>query len=476
MAHVTRRQFLQSSLAASGAMLALNHRPSFGNVLGANDRVRVAIAGLNGRGRAHMSELAKMKDVEIAYLIDPDERTYAQAVKYVKDIAGNTPQTGKDIRTALDDKNIDAITVATPNHWHSLMTIWACQAGKDVYVEKPCSHNVHEGRIAVETARAHNCIVQHGTQSRSDSRWARITAAVRAGTYGPLRVARGLCYKKRPSIGFKKPSPPPPELDFNIWLGPAQEQPYHDNLVHYNWHWFWETGNGDIGNQGVHQMDIARWGIKDATLPTKVISLGGRFGYDDQGETANTQICLCDFGETKLIFEVRGLVDKNQVTNFFHFDDGAIRDDARFYKHGNDEGEPIPEVEYTMGPGDGNFGNFIAAVKSRKTEDLNAEILEGHYSSALGHLANVSYRLGEQAPFNKNTEIFGNDEAASETMASMLDHLRKENNLKLDDMNYQLGRLLTIDPVTETCVDDEEANKLLTREYRSGFEVPTQVA
>ncbi|MDA0835948.1 MAG: Gfo/Idh/MocA family oxidoreductase [Planctomycetota bacterium] len=475
MAHFTRRQFLGTSLTASGAMLTLGPRPSFGKVLGANDRVRVAIAGLHGRGRAHMAELAKMKDVEIVYLIDPDERTYAEAVKYVKDIAGNTPQTVKDVKTVLDDDSIDAITVATPNHWHSLMTIWACQAGKDVYVEKPCSHNVHEGRIAVETARKYDRIVQHGTQSRSDNRWARITAAARSGTYGPLRVARGLCYKRRGSIGFKKPATPPAELDFNLWLGPAPDQPYHENLVHYNWHWFWDTGNGDIGNQGVHQFDIARWGIKDGTLPTKVISLGGRFGYEDQGETANTQLTICDFGETKLIFEVRGLVASNTITDMFHFDDGTIRDDGKFYKKGSDTGEPIVDVDYHMGPGDGNFGNFIAAVKSRKKEDLNAEILEGHYSSALGHLANVSYRLGKQVPFNKNTEIFGNDEAASETMAAMLDHLRTENNLQLDDMNYQLGRLLTIDPVTETCIDDDEANQLLTREYRNGFEVPTEV-
>ncbi len=476
MSRFTRRQFLQSSLVTAGAAMTLTGRPAFGKVQGANDRIRVAIAGLHGRGRSHMAELAKMKDVEIAYLIDPDARQYAEAVKYVKDIAGNEPKTAKDIRTALDDKELNAVTVATPNHWHSLMTIWSCQAGKDVYVEKPCSHNVHEGRIAVETARKYNRIVQHGTQSRSDGRWAKITAAVRAGTFGQLRVARGLCYKKRPSIGNKPMGSAPPELDFNIWLGPAPEQPYHENLVHYNWHWFWDTGNGDIGNQGVHQMDIARWGIKDATLPKSVISLGGRFGYKDQGETANTQICLCDFGETKLIFEVRGLVDKNQVTNFFHFDDGTIREDAMFYKHGSDKGEPLPDVEYHMGPGDGNFGNFIAAVKSRKTEDLNAEILGGHYSSALGHLANMSYRLGTEVPFNQKTELFGDDEAASETMAGMLDHLRKENGLKLDDMNYKLGRMLTIDAASETCVGDDEANKLLTREYRAGFEVPSQVA
>ena len=237
----------------------------------------------------------------------------------------------QDIRRALDDKNLDAVSIATPNHWHSLMTIWACQAGKDVYVEKPCSHNIHEGRIAVETARKYNRIVQHGTQSRSNGDW--------AGDHGGHQIAASSanCWSRAAcatspgaSIGVQEPDcSPPPELDFNLWLGPAPEQPYHANLVHYNWHWFWDFGNGDIGNQGVHEMDIARWAIPGATLPKSVISLGGRFGYKDQGQTPNTQIAIIDYGDTQLIFEVRGLkttsTTAQDVGNIFHLEAGTIR-------------------------------------------------------------------------------------------------------------------------------------------------------
>lgn len=476
MTQLNRRRFLKTSLALAGSTFAISGTKSSGNVLGANDRIRIGVAGVHGRGRSHINGFAKQKNVEVIYLIDPDTRLYDRATKQVRDIAGNTPKTVQDVRQALDDSNLDAISIATPNHWHALMTIWACQAGKDVYVEKPCSHNVHEGRVAVQAARHYNRIVQHGTQSRSSGRWAQIVAAAQSGHYGPLKVARGVCYKKRPSIGFKETKPAPQGLDFNIWLGPAPEQPYHENLVHYNWHWFWDTGNGDIGNQGVHQMDIARWGIPGGKLPKNVISLGGRFGYTDQGETANTQLTVFDYGETQLIFEVRGLVPKNTITNVFHFEDGAIRADGRFYRNGSEKGEPLPDVESSRGPGDGAFGNFIAAVRSRNVGDLNADIEEGHYSSALCHLANVSYRLGSETPFDGKKKVFAGNEAASETFAQMEEHLAKDNGLKLESMTYQLGRRLEIDAETEKIINDSEANALLTRNYRSPFVVPEKIA
>src|SRR4029079_8860741 len=219
--------------------------------------------------------------------------------------------------------------------WHALMTIWACQAGKDVYVEEPASHNVHEGAIAVEAARTFNLTVQHGTQSRSSGSWAALAELAKSGKYGKLLVSRGLVYKSeagkpgtRGDIGFRPEKAPPSELDFNVWLGPAPKQPYHENLVHYRWHWFWDFGNGDIGNQGVHQMDIARWMIPDATLPKSVVSFGGRIGFKDQGETACTQVAVMDYGETQLIFEVRGLKSKTYPhaggsDNVLHFEAGT---------------------------------------------------------------------------------------------------------------------------------------------------------
>lgn len=480
MSRQSRRTFLSRSAGAAAAGLgawAFAAPKASARVLGANDAVRVAVAGLHGRGASHVSELLSIPGVHITYLVDPDVTTFADRVKAVEAAGQATPRTVQDIRQALDDPNVDCVTIATPNHWHALMTIWACQAGKDVYVEKPSSHNVHEGRIAVEAARRYNRIVQHGTQSRSSPEWAGAIEFIRAGKAGKLRVARGLCYKSRPSIGFKPVQTPPPELDFNLWLGPAPDMPFHRNLVHYNWHWFWATGNGDIGNQGVHQMDIARWGIPGATLPKKVISLGGRFGYEDQGETANTQLAFLDYGETQLIFEVRGLptegLHKQRVGNIFHCDEGLVIGNA-FYPKGSDGSETIPSAP--RGPGEGHMGNFIAAVRSRRQEDLNADILEGHYSSALCHLANISLRLGERVPFGSRPGSLLDNPEAEEALARMEEHLARGNGLKLEGMTYLLGRTLHIDIQAETIVDDSQAASLLTRHYREPFVVPEKLA
>jgi predicted dehydrogenase len=480
MSHSTRRQFLKTSLAAGATgLVTLAGTKSSGKVLGANETIRVGIAGLNGRGQSHLHEFARIPGVEITYLIDPDQKVLEARLKDLASLTGRAPQTVQDIRQALDDKELDVVTVATPNHWHSLITIWACDAGKDVYVEKPCSHNVHEGRIAVEMARAKKRIVQHGTQSRSDIDWAGAIDFIKSGKAGKLQVARGLVYKKRDSIGFKQPETPPDYLDFNLWLGPAPEQPFHRNLVHYNWHWFWDTGNGDIGNQGVHQMDIARWGIDGATFPKSVIGLGGRFGYEDQGQTPNTQIALFDYGDAQLIFEVRGLPTENyphaglQGDNVFHCEGGLVTRKNFYPKGGDDRSEPIPSAP--VGPGGGHFANFIAAVRSRNQAELNADILEGHYSSALCHLANISYRLGEKVPFNPQTKAFGDNKEAYETLARMEQHLMN-NDLKLNGESYLLGRKLAFDAKAERFVGDDEASRLLTRQYRKPFEVPEKVA
>jgi predicted dehydrogenase len=483
MSQLNRRQFLNRSLTAAGVVgagFAIGGTKSSGRVLGANDTIRIGVAGLNGRGESHVGAFSNMKGVEIAYLIDPDTRTYASRIKQIERRGGSTPQTVQDIRRALDDKNLDAVSVATPNHWHALITIWACQAGKDVYVEKPCSHNVHEGRIAVEAARKHDRIVQHGTQSRSEGHWARTVAVVRSGQLGKLLVARALCYKPRPSIGFKPNATPPEQIDFNLWLGPAPERPFNTNLVHYNWHWFWDFGNGDIGNQGVHQMDIARWMIPGATLPKSATSIGGRFGYKDQGETANTQITLFDFGDTQLIFEVRGLKTDGylgqKVGNIAHLEGGTIVDN-KFYPKGSSKAAPLPKVDSgPRRPGDSHFANFIAAVRSRKTDDLNADILEGHYSSALCHLANVSYRLGTEAPFHAKACAFGDNTEAYEALGRMEEHLSGGNRLALEDQTYRVGRKLTVDAKAESIVNDSEANALLTRHYRKPFAVPDKIA
>ncbi len=485
MSHITRRNFVKGSLAA-GAAFAISSTKSSGQIIGSNETILVGVAGINGRGNSHISAFSNMKNVRVAYLIDVDSRLFKGRVQKLEEKQGRAPQCVQDVRKALEDKDLDAISIATPNHWHSLMTIWACQAGKDVYVEKPLSHNVHEGRIAVETARKYNRIVQHGTQSRSGNLGEVIQALCKKGIYGKLLVARGLCYKRRNSIGFKEPKEPPAELDFDIWLVPAPKQPYHENLVHYNWHWFWDFGNGDIGNQGVHEMDKARWGIPGATLPTSVISVGGRLGYKDQGETANTQIAILEYGDVLLMFEVRGLpsakdakeMDKyfgQGVGNTYHFEKGVVAGN-RFYPDGKGEGEKLPVLELPERPEGDHFANFIACMRSRKVEDLRADVLVAHYSCVPIHLANASYRLGEEVPFTTEPKGFEGNKWGIEALERMAEHLKK-NGLDLKETTLRVGPKLTFDPKTEKFTGPlaDKANALITRKYRPPFVVPDKV-
>ncbi len=480
MSRQTRRTFLKRAAASAGvcATFTIAGTKASGQVIGANDTIRLGVAGINGRGRSHMGEFGSQDGVQITYLIDPDSRLFESRSESVKKRGGNTPTCVQDIRKALEDKDLDAVSIASCNHWHALLAIWSCQAGKDVYVEKPCSHNVFEGRKLVEAAAKYNCIVQHGTQQRSDANRQKSIAAVGSGKFGKLLISYGYASKPRGSIGFKQPEAPPAELDFNVWLGPAPEQPYHGNIVHYNWHWFWDFGNGEIGNQGVHQMDVARWAVEAATgqtLPKSVISLGGRFGYEDQGQTPNTQLSIFDFGEAKLFFEDYGLArgDNKRVDNEFYMEDGVIRG-GKFYPNGSDKGESLDDVEYTCHPG-GNFGNFINCVRSRKQEELNAPIDQGHLGAACCHLANTSYRLGELVPFNKKAAALGDDKDTVEAFETMKDHLGRQTEMNLEESQYRLGRKLTFDPKTEKYIGDPEANEFLTRPYRAPFVVPENV-
>jgi predicted dehydrogenase len=487
---------LKGTAVALGASYAIGGTKSSGRVIGANDTIRVAVAGLNGRGEAHVGALAGRPGVEIVALVDPDSRTFAKRVAQAEKKGNRTPKTVADVRRVLDDKDVDVLTIAAPNHWHALMTVWGCQAGKDVYVEKPCSHDPHEGRLAVEAARKHQRIVQHGTQGRSEPRWAEVAEIARTGKLGKLLLSRALCYKPRGSIGTQPDGTPPAELDFNLWLGPAADTPFNPNYVHYNWHWFWNFGNGDIGNQGVHQFDIARWMIPGATLPTSVTSLGGRFGYTDQGETPNTQLSVMQFGEnhTPLVFEVRGLKTGEyrgeMVGNILHFEAGTVTNHG-YFPHDSDAPAPLPQVDAQRGPGgNDHFGNFLAAVRSRKVEDLNAEILEGHYSSALCHLANIAYRVGiPESQFRDNPANRGASVRTLEVLASgntpmadavgrMLEHLTRDNGLSQGDLNFRIGPTLTFDPPAERFSGEhaEAANGLLSRAGRGPFVLPERIS
>jgi predicted dehydrogenase len=477
----TRRRFLKQTVAAGAAfpLFTIAGTKSSGRVLGANDVIRVGVAGIHGQGNAHIDQYLKLKNVQVTHLIDPDRSLFDSRSQKIREKGGNAPKVFQDIRKALEDKELDVISIAAPNHWHSLLTIWACQAGKDVYVEKPLSHNVSEGRRAVEAARKYGRMVQHGTQQRSSAGRANEIAAVQSGKYGPLRVSKGYCCKPRWSIGQKAHEPPPNDLAFDVWLGPAPAQPYHGNLVHYNWHWFWDFGNGDIGNQGVHEIDVARWAIKGATLPTKVWSLGGRFAYEDQGQAPNTQMAVYEYGDVLLLFEVRGLVDKHpdfklKVLNEYYTTEGMIAD-GKFHPRNGGAPEPLAKFDVKVTPG-GAWGSFLEVVRSRNVADLNADVEHGHYSSALCHLANISYRLGEKVAFDHKFRPLSDTREVAQTFENMRANLEGVG-VNLNQTRYQLGRVLEFDPKREQFAGpgSERANPLLTRDYRRPYVVPKQV-
>ena len=481
MTRSTRRTFLKQT-AALGATVAVPYLipPT---AFGANDAINIAVAGIHGRGGSHIQAYTSSKESRVTYLVDPDTRLFEGRVKSIEKKTGYKPQCVQDLRKALEDKSLDAVSIATCNHWHSLLAIWACQAGKDVYVEKPCSHNVFEGRKLVEAARKYNRIVQHGTQSRSSSKTAQEIAAVQSGVYGKLLVAKGYCCKPRWSIGFKPEMAPPAELDFDLWLGPAPKQPYHENLVHYNWHWFWDTGNGDMGNQGVHQMDIARWGI-GKTLPKSFVSVGCRYvetdDYKDQGQTPNFELNVFDYDGVLLVFETRGLVAKKgksgtvpfKVGNDWYLEAGKIVG-GKFYPNGKTEGEPLPKTDKL--PHGEHFENFVSAVRSRKSDDLHAEILEGHLSSALCHLGNISYRMGEPIPFDGKLKDFPEIPQVQESVDAIKDNLKVAIDLDLSKQTWQLGPKLNFDPQAEKFINNPTADTYLTRKPRPPYVVPEQV-
>lgn len=479
----TRRQFLQTSSVAGAALLLTGTRAS-GQITGANDRVRIAVAGLNGRGKqAHVPGWAKQKNVEIAYLVDPDQEVLARELSSLHERTGNSACQGvTDIRAVLDDKNVDAVSIATPNHWHSLMTIWCAQAGKHVYVEKPMSHDVAEGRVAVEAQKKYGVVIQHGTQRRSSAGIAGLHEALHTGKLPRLKIAYGYACKPRGGIGQKAASSPPTHLDWDLWKGPAVIDEYHDNLVHYNWHWFWPTGNGELNNQGTHQLDIARWAIDpDQTHPVRAMAVGGRFKWDDQGETPNTMFAMAEYPNGQMIFfNVRNVNHegyKHQVTNEYYLEDGSrIVGEGRYkiYRPGSDQAEDLPLPPGDVTPG-GEWASFIAAVRAGDPAMANGDVLDAHYGCVVGHLMNNSYRLGSHVPFRADAVDFGANQDAAEHFAKLHRIMTKDAGIAEEDAQYALGPLLSFDTENERFVGDraDEANILLKDRMNPGFEVPS---
>ena len=492
MSNVTRRDFIRNSMAV-GAGLALAGPTS--RVLGANDDIRLATVGVGGQGSYHTRIFSSIPGVRYVAVCDADQKKVDARVKFFAD-KGIKVDGYTDVRKMLERKDIDAITSATPNHWHALVTVWACQAGKDVYIEKPACHEIWEGRKMVEAARKYNRIVQIGTQKRSSEAHPAAFEWIREGHIGKITCVRGFCYKPRgPETtgivhGTNGPVPVPDSVDYDLWCGPAEEMPLHRTALHYVWHWMWNSGNGDIGNQGPHEMDIARWALGDPGLPAHCFSIGGRFGCretDDIGETANTQIAYFDYKPAPIIFEVRGLPRKKgdsprtmshyrgtRVGNCVQCEGGYfVSDDGGGWTYDND-GKKIKQ--FIGQGGKGHHENWIKAVRSRKVSDLNGDIEVGHLSAALSHMANTSYRLGKKATPDEIKATIGDNAEMMDSFGRMLEHLGA-NEIDLEKEPIAIGPMLTMDAEKERYVSENSdmANMFIKRNYREPFVVPENV-
>jgi predicted dehydrogenase len=479
-----RRQFFKGS----AALAALTFLTPVSRVLGANNRLRLAICGMRGRGNSLKSQFLSEDNVEITWIVDPDKIILHRRGRELFEQTGRMPKLTTDVRHALNDPELDGIIVATPNHWHSLMVIWAAQAGKHCFVEKPASHSFHEGRIALEAANKYGVVVQHGTQRRSDRSYANVIKAIHSGKFGKLAISHGFASKSRRSIGHKPNGTPPEWLDWNMWRGPAMVERYHENLVHYNWHWFWATGNGELNNQGTHQLDVAFWALDPEMQnvhPTRVMSLGGRFVWDDQGETPNTQFSVAEYPNgQKVIMNVRN-VDyegyERRVENRYYFEDGGkIIGDEYISPDGEKVTLNIDEMEEAnIYPG-GNAGSFVNACRAGDPRKVNAGMHQAHYSSGLGHLMNISYRLGQKMPFTDNVVRF-NDREVQEQFdwfhSVMRDGVGLGQQTRLGHPvadQYRVGPWLTFDSPSEKFTGEfaSNANILLRNPNRTGFEIP----
>ncbi|MGI8604604.1 MAG: Gfo/Idh/MocA family protein [Verrucomicrobiales bacterium] len=474
-----RRAFLERSmLAVTAASFPAN---SFSSRAGAppaspSERVGIALVGAGGRGRGHLPSLLALSDVDVTAVCDVDESAAGEAMKAVERKTGRKPQYYRDYRKLLEDKSVDAVSIATPNHWHTLQALWAIQAGKDAYVEKPISHNVFEGRKLIEAARKYNRVVTQGSQRRSWPSHIEAIEFLHSGRLGKLKRVHGICYKGRGSIGKKPDEPVPPGVDYDLWLGPAPVRPFNPNRFHYNWHWHWDYGNGDLGNTGVHDMDVIVWGIQKSELPNKILSFGGRFGYEDDGETPNTQIVAMDYGELDIIYEVRGLKTEpfhnSRMAAIFHCTDGYLVAANGPVAAFDAKGEKIKDFG-AQAEDEPHFRNFVDAVKNRSPGSVRVSVLDAHLGSAFCHLPNISYRLGKLKPLSIKNPL-GEFDGGNECYDRMCKHF-EENGLDLQTTQVRIGRSLKFDSKTETFVGDAEADQLLRREYRKPFIVPEEV-
>lgn len=502
-----RRTFLRGTVAGAAGIAVL---PSFAAPLGANGDVRVAVIGFNGRGAGHIGSLLAIKGVRIVALCDVDDKVMAkQVAAFAK--KGMQVKQYKDFRECCADKEIDAITIATPNHSHTLIAMTGIANGKHVYVEKPVSHNIWEGRQLVDAAaiaEKKGLVVQHGMQRRSSPGWQSAMDFVKSGKIGKVQLSRGINFKARKSIG-KVAAPVQPDangriagtfrdtggkpqiidMDYKLWSAPRPVAPVRREQMHYDWHWQWAYGNGDIGNQGPHQLDVARWGLGNPGLPKRVMSFGGRWGYKDDGETANNQMAFYQYNEgAPLLFDNRGLPMKDmnwtkglepvfringktsapRIGNVVHCEGGFVAESKAY----DNDGQTIQKFD-NFDEGANHMKNFIDSVREGKLINSNLHVSHGFHAAALAQMSNISYRLGKQISNGELKERLANDKAGQETLADFIANL-EANQIDLSAEKISAGPWLDFDPVSEKFTGEfaAEANKLATDEYAAGFELP----
>ncbi len=498
MSQFNRRRFLKSSAVASAFLVA----PAIGRAgISQNEKLGVAVIGANGRGGSHIDEYLRDERTEIRIIVDADEAVANRRCDEIEKKQGTRPKAVIDMRQAFDDKSIDFISTATPNHWHALTGVWAMQAGKDAYIEKPVCHNVHEGSALIAAARKYGRMCQVGTQCRSSQAIIDAFAFIREGGIGEVNFARGLCYKRRKSIGPKGDYAIPANVNFDLWSGPATltDPKCTREKFHYDWHWQRHYGNGDLGNQGPHQTDVARWGLGIDTHPSTIFTYGGRQGYQaerkdpdyvDAGDTGNTEVSIYDYGNKCIVFETRGLsVDSsddaelnalfrstkdNKIGVVFYGSNGYLVQDQ--YDHCSVFDKDKNLIREFKGGGE-HFKNFISAVQSRKVEELNADVREGHLSAAISHLGNISYYMGEEncLPVTEISSYLSGIKSLDDNQATLdrtVRHLEK-NEVDLDKYRMSLGAFLEFDTEKELFTNNDAANAMLTREYREPFVCPT---
>jgi Oxidoreductase family, NAD-binding Rossmann fold len=502
----SRRLFLRNSVLASAALSQARFvhasEQDQTQATSPNSKFNVAIVGVNGRGGEHIRGMMDLSNTQITHICDVDEAVGEKRCEGIeKATEGKRPKYERDLRRLLDDKSIDMITVATPNPWHALAGVWAMQAGKDAYIEKPVCHNIAEGSALIATARKYGRMCQVGTQCRSSNAVRGAMEFIHSGGIGEVKLARALCYKRRASIDKLGDYPIPSSVDFDLWSGPA---PYTEPKLtrkkfHYDWHWQRLYGNGDSGNQGPHQTDIARWGLGVDTHPNSVITYGGRLGYQaerkdptyvDAGDTANTEVSIYDFGNKCMVFETRGLsVNDSADEELNRLFDSKSGNKVGVVFYGS--GGYVVQREYThciafdlnfniikefKGGGD-HFANFVEACQKRDMKILNADVREGHLSAAISHLGNISYYLGEKnlasaAEIGSALAKIKSFDDNAKTLERTVAHLKK-NEVDLDKYPLSLGPMLEFDPVKERFTNNQEANSWIGREYREGFVCPT---